>query len=810
MANQNDTFAANASLAQDNDSPEQNDDFWTHEEIDGTRWNKSFPYQLLLVKKQGSGYVSDAAWTFTLPISPESISFSMPFAIQGQVQLDGFHESHGGAPVRFITFTGTTGVMPLRGSAESRGTANLGEAIFAGTIQNAARTAQAATGQPPQPNVLTDDELSSILNGSGYYQFRKLQEWFENYVAFKKTEAGREWRMALAIWKDQAIYLVTPQTFNVSRNAGSPYEYPYQLAFKAWKRVKLSAPDPAANVFQPAVRDANKLGKMLKAISDARNVLEAARDTIAAVGGDLDHALFEPVRELALFVKDLVGVPIAMADLPVQILTDAKQAIISAISVQAAQGALSQAFSTANAKVQEQVAQIALLGSQTSQAQVQNGVLAGAPDGSTDPANDPFNDPTANYALFSQVNIGQVNLPPSLVRAVVNERERVRQKTRLDFEQQRDTLIQIMADFADAVGAGSSSFATAYGRRQPNTTRQPTTQDHQVLFAMNRMALELNRLAASGETNRFQIDSINYMAGLASRSGIAFQIPKSKFSVPYPYGVTIEQLATRYLGDPDRWIEIVALNGLRAPYVDEEGFDLPLLTDGRGNEVQVADSSLLFVGQMVWLSSTTTSRTSRRITKIKKLTSTQSILTLDGDPDLERFSTLAQASLHAFLPDTVNSMMTIYIPSDSNPGDQDYKTKAIPGLNTFDPFLTAGGVDLLLTESGDLAITPDGDCRLAVGLANIVQIARTRLSVQQGTLNRHPQFGLAIKAGMSTADVDAKTLLESTKTLFADDPMFTGVKGATVVKKGNATTIALQVGIQGVSQFIPISFNVPR
>jgi hypothetical protein len=300
------------------------------------------------------------------------------------------------------------------------------------------------------------------------------------------------------------------------------------------------------------------------------------------------------------------------------------------------------------------------------------------------------------------------------------------------------------------------------------------------------------------------------MAGLASRSGIAFQIPKSKFSVPYPYGVTIEQLATRYLGDPDRWIEIVALNGLRAPYVDEEGFDLPLLTDGRGNEVQVADSSLLFVGQMVWLSSTTTSRTSRRITKIKKLTSTQSILTLDGDPDLERFSTLAQASLHAFLPDTVNSMMTIYIPSDSNPGDQDYKTKAIPGLNTFDPFLTAGGVDLLLTESGDLAITPDGDCRLAVGLANIVQIARTRLSVQQGTLNRHPQFGLAIKAGMSTADVDAKTLLESTKTLFADDPMFTGVKGATVVKKGNATTIALQVGIQGVSQFIPISFNVPR
>lgn len=815
MANtQNNGFGANAHLAQDNDSPEQKDSFWSHDEIDATRWNKSFPYQLLLLKKNGQGYTYADGWTFTLPISPEAISISMPFAIQGRAMLDGFHEEHGGAPVRMISFSGTTGVMPLKGSAPVRGTPDLASAIFGGTIQNAQRVASAAsslkndlTGGVAQANVLTDDDISSISKSSGYYQFRKLQEFFENYVAFKKTTAGRDYRMALAIWKDQSIYLVTPQGFSVSRDASSPYEYPYQLSFKAWKRVKVNFQYKQLNTFQPVMRDANKLGKMLKSIDDARRIMEAARDTIAAVGGDLDHALFEPVRELMLFVKDVLGVPVAFADLPVQIVTDAKQAIISALAVQEAAIGVSQAFYSADKEVRDQVAQIAALGSQTGQAETQNATLDGAPTGAGNPAFAFFSEPTAYYPLFSTLNLGQVNLPPLLVRAVVAERERVRKKTRLNFEQQRDTLIQLAADFADAVGAGSSTFSSTYSRMLPSTTRQPTAQDFKVLYAMNRMAMELNRLAASGETNRFKVDSINYMAGLAQRSGIAFTTPRSKFAVPMPYGVTLEQLSTRYLGNPDRWIEIVALNGLRAPYVDEEGFDLPLLTNGRGNQVQVADSSNLFVGQKVWLSATTTQRTIRSITDIKELPG-QSIVTVDGDADLERFSPLAGAVMHAFLPATVNSMMSLYIPSDNEPSEQDYQTKSIPGLDTSDTLLEVGGVDLLLTESGDLAITPDGDCRLAVGLTNIIQTIRTRLSVAQGSLNRHPDFGLPIKPGMSTADLDAKTLLSAVKNLFADDPTFTGVKGITILKQGNSVTIKMQVGIAGVDKYIPVSFSI--
>jgi hypothetical protein len=810
----NDAFNSDAILAKDNSSVEQKDPFWTHAEIDKFRWNQSYPYQLMLVKRDGDQYLRDSTalkWTFTLPIGPQAISYNMPFGIRAGAQLSGFYEQHGGAPVRYIQLQGTTGVLPLKGSAPSRSTGNFFAGIFAGTIA----AAQRATGSLQQkPNVVTDSDFSddNISKTSGYYQFRKLQEFFENYSAFKKTEAGRDYILALAIWKDQAVYLVTPTNFQVSRTADSPYEYPYTLSFKAWKRVNLQQSGAPVNAFTPVTRDSSRLGKMLQSINESRRTLEAARATILAVGGDIDHSIFEPLRELALWVKDLVGVPLALADLPVQIISDAKQAIITSIGVQYSIQGIPAAFSDASEEIQELFLQIAEIASQTNQSTSEGGLSDGVnvTDGITTTkfAQRVFEDPNSFYEFFSRINVASLTLSPFTIRSIINERDRVRTKTRLDFEQQRDTYVQAMGDFADFVGAGNATYSATFGRPVRATTHTPSTQDFQVIFAMNKTIIELNRLAASGDTNRFQTDSINYVAGLARQAGMAFQIPQSKFAVPYPYGMTLEQLSIRYLNTPDRWIEIASLNGLRAPYVDEVGFDLLLLTNGHDNQVEISDATNLFIGQQVWLSSTTTARTSRRIIKMESLNSGQTILTLDGDPDLGRYSTLAQATLHAFLPDTVNSMMQIYIPSAEDPADQDYRTKSIPGVDYFDPLVEAAGVDLLLTESLDLAITPDGDCRLAVGLANLIQTARIRLSTPQGNLMRHPSFGLAIKPGDSTADVDAQTLLRSCQDLFSDDPTFTGVSSSSVIKQGNSALIAIQIGVRGVSQNIPVSFRL--
>lgn len=786
--------------------------------VDYTRWNKSFPYQLLLVYRDGNKWtVKDpkgmcGKFKYTLPFPPEQLQMSTPFAITTSATQGGVVEEHNAAPFKSISFSGTTGVFPLRGNNGAvKPKDNPAQAIFSGTIANATRTASVLQGFKP-----TDDTLmgASALNdpskykGSGYYQIRLLLKFFEDYAALKKTKDGIGYQLAFAMWKDEAVYLVTPQSFSMNRSAGSPLEYTYSVALKAWGRTTLDVnPRPYSN-YKPTPRDPSKLAKLLNNISTARETLANLRDTIGAVAGDLDHALFEPLREASLFAKDMLGVPLSLIDLPTQILQNAKKSIITFIATKEAFEGASATFSNQTSKIADAWQQLADLGSKLGAVEADGANTNTGYNGDSDPGNGIFSDPNAYYPLFDKLQVGQMKLPPSVIAQVAAERTRIRKKTRFDFEQQRDALKTLIADFADAVGAGSATYNATFGRPAPTSKKTPSDNDYQAMYALHAVLMEMNRLAVSSETNRFQLSAEQFVAALASKTDITFVVPQSKFSVPFSYGSSLEELADQYLGSRDRWMEIATLNNLRAPYVDEVGFDLPLLTSGAGNQVMVGDASKLYVGQMVWLSSTSTARAARHITAIRKLSNSQVVLTLDGDPDLARFSIAALAQLHAFLPGTVNSMQTLFIPSAAPSAIPDYDTKSLPGINVHDQLFSVGGIDLLLTPTNDLVVTSDGDGRYAVGLTNIIQDARIKMSVVKGSLPRHPNFGLGVEIGASTVDLDAQELLEAAEDAFSTDPTYTGVTAAYVNKTGGSVQIGLQVGISGVEHEIPLSFNV--
>lgn len=793
--------------------------------ISGGNWNKLFPYELLVVEQSSDGSYatktdSQGEIKFTLPIPPETIGLSMPFAVSADATLGGVVERHSGAPFRMISLSGTTGVLIGKTEAPAVApTASLSEAIFAGTITQANQTASAFGtlqngSQTFETNAIADsefDDTDGMGALTGWYQFRLLQAFFEDYLALKQTKAGQRSVLALACYKDEAVYLVTPQAFDVRKSASNPLEYMYQLNLKAWKRIKLSGGTvEIINTYVPIQRDPNKLAQLLTSIQDSRRVLQGARKTILAVSGDVQHSLFEPMREVCLFAKDALSVPLAIADLADSVIKSTKDAIVTL------KGTRKDIFNFPQNAAQR-TQQITV---EARDAELAIGALAAekGDDPSTQnsreahPANTPFVNPSENYDFFSTIQVGDLQLPPPVMAQIAADRARVRRLTRLDFKQRRDTVLATANQFANAIGLGDPTFNKVYGLTAPATpaVEEPTDEDFDIVYALNQVVQELNRLVVSNDNDPNAIlDSVTAIAGMATRSGIAFQIPKSKYPVPFPYGSTLEMLSARYLGTPDRWHEIAALNGLRSPYVDEEGFVLPLLTSGARNQIMVSDTSNLHVGKPVWIESNATMRERRTIIKIDKITSTSFILTVDGNADLEKYSVLAEAKLTAFLPDTVNSQQTIYIPSDTEPKEGDFKTQAIPGLDEFDSLIAVGGVDFLLTQSNDLVLTPDAEPRWSVGLTNVIQQIRLAVSTVQGSVLRHPEFGLPLEPGQSIADLSPSQVIRATQTLFAGNPTFTGVKNATLAVTGPTSTLALNVAVSGGgNQVIPVGVEI--
>lgn len=840
-----------AGLSAENDTTKPLGDFdtgfWAHP-LDNdnsavdvrVRWNQQFPYQFMVVKIETTTdkptYTPVHSWKFTLPISPNQMSIQMPFASEVSATLGGVIEENNGAPFRMISISGTTGVLPSKGTTSVTGwTAvntsglvvggNIAGDIFGGVLAGAQATARA--GQDTVrglskndtqfgfvSNTITSAEIQKDDLGktTGFYQFLLLQRFFENYAEFKKTIYGKDTVLAFCNWKDtvDSVYLCTPQVFNVQRAADSPYEYNYNISLKAWRRVRLETnPNVAALEFaQPIRRRPDKIAVALAGLINARRVLQSARNTLLAVRGDIDR-VFNFLREGVLFLKDLAGVTQTLLELP--------EGITKQISQESSAVYASLGQDQTNEQASKNQQSFRSLSGQlnTSRGKASNGSRNDTWRKLTrsHPASGVLSKPSASQAItLGRIPVRNLDISRSTNTRIQDEINRVRNFARLDFEKKRDEIAEVLKSFADSVGAGNATFDRTYGRKPAPAVRQaPTEQDMSVIMALNESVMHFNQLAATsnGEVAT-RVSTIDYVAGLARSRGIAFTAPISKFAVPFPYGSTLEVMAERYLGSKDRWHELATLNGLREPYIDEVGFRMPMTTNGDQNAVVVESSVNLHVGQPVWLMSKNIHKEKRRITNIEVYSPTQSVIQVDGLPDMGRFLVLDEAVLEAFLPDTVNSQQIIYIPSQDPSGLDDNKTKAIPGVDEFDPMIAVGGIDWLLTDDNDLVITPDGDNRLAVGLTNIIQRARIIINTKRGSLLGHPNFGLPVSAGQSIAEMSASEMLKLTQQAFAEDNSFTGVRGASINIKGPTALIALSLEVAGVSQLVPVGFRVQR
>lgn len=809
------------------------------------RWDQLFPYRLMvidvttnkLVSKGGGkltysisqtpgqggtgsaiiNFENSSGWMIQLPISPQQLSIQDQYAINTSATLRGVLEEHNGVKFKIINAAGSMGVWPYRESlTKPAGTPGILQSLFGGTINalgsvisSVTSVINTATGGSPanKPTSLTPEVSTFGSQSTGYYQAMKLQQFLEQYAEAKLNPANASWRLVFDIPKQNQSLVVTPMQFTWQQNANKPMEIMFNFQLKAWRRVNLNqstSSTPANNQpISPGI-----LQRILNTLTEARTVMSAATNLIGAVRSDVEAPL-NVLRQTSLLVKDLVGVAITAADLPSQVVQDYSSSIAASMAILS---------NTISSNITDPAARSSLnsvVANQNqveglSQAAVANGQLGSqaAINQTLNPANAVFQNPDQNFILLDQVPVSSLalnNAQQAVVQAVVAAASITSVDT---LKQYRATIQQLALQLSNSFGTGDAFYSKVYSQPAPTLRIQPITLDeYDILKSLYDVMQSYDILTATTQIDdNNKQTNMDYVAGLADLAGIPFSVSTSKILAPVPFGMTIEGIAMRYLGDPQRWLEIVTLNNLRDPYIDENGFQYPLLSNATGRQITVGSNVDLYIGQRVQILGAGQTPSTRTILGIDRLSDTSFLITLDGLPNLDNFTISALSQLQAYLPGTVNSQQKIFIPSDLPVPDD---SSIIPPPGTVnDPLTGLSKVDWLLTDSGDLAVNNFGDFRYSSGITNVMQALKIKFGTKSGTVLLHPTFGLGVKVGVISSELQMNEIYNSINEMIQQDPRFQGVSNLQVILSGPTLTINMGVNIAGIQGVFPVTFSL--
>ena len=761
-------------------------------------------------------------WEFILPITPQQLSVTNQFAINTTATMRGVVEEHNGIKFKIIQASGTTGIWPTRQQFEDPEVGR-GNSLFGGTLEalgglaNAARNFDnAAKGKKSKPKSLSGDAQTNPF--TGYFQAMLLQQFLEQYAIAKKNPKNKHWRLVFDCPKTNESFIVTPMQYTVTKSQRSPGEHLYNMQFKAWKRVDLKAPSKTGGEKLKSITP-NFFQTLNNSLDNARSLMSASLNVIKAVRADFRKP-FDTLRKITLLTKDFAGIGVAISDLPNQIakdITSATQKRVRDLALATGTNAIGEGrykSRVAQDKINKTTALITDEGDKT---EGQDGDAIESGEGGkeardarrTSPLNNVFDEPEANFDFFNSISVDELSLTPQQTAAIQDE---IELNSLISIEEIKDFVKEtqdLILDLSNNFGAGDEFFSEVFGRPEPRKRATPmTVEEFELIKTLEDAVLNMNLLVATREFDDVRTQSsLEYVGGLAEESGIEFDSSATaKYLAPVPFGLTIEEISARYLGDPDRYNEIITLNNLRSPYIDEDGFFYELLSNGDGRQFNIGNNQNLFIGQKIQISSNTVPMFTRKITAIERITDDNYLITVDGLSNLNSLKTNDNAKIKAFLPGTVNSQNQIYIPSNQAV-DEEPRTFDIPFLQG-DDLTGLSKIDWLLDDNGDVVLNSFGEAALANGLNNLVQALKMKVATQKGSLLADENFGLGLVPGVNVTDINIETVLGDLRDMVLQDSRFEAVDKIEVNLLGSDLSITIQARLANGRGIFPIDFTV--
>jgi len=428
------------------------------------------------------------------------------------------------------------------------------------------------------------------------------------------------------------------------------------------------------------------------------------------------------------------------------------------------------------------------------------------------------------YTVFDNIFIKSINLTVQEQTIITNATTTVSQYTRNDFLALQDTIMVYRDSLADTLGLTDTTYNKTFNRSAVATQTSAQVQDVEYLETLQASMQTIDFILANLFAVDTAVDPFAIARANANNPAVNIGQYSSGQLVRFQYGDDLESLATRYLGDPNKWIDIALANGLQPPYIDEIGQMVPLQSNADGNQINIAatdaqgndNSEKFYVNQTVFLQSNSIPFPNQRnVTNINinKITN-DLVITLNGAANLSQYTTADSATVLVYAPDTVNSSLFILIPSQTPLPNQ--RQDVIPW------FLAQSatdekrmGIDLLIGDNDDLVFTPNNDLSLSYSLQNASQAMKLKIVTELGELRYHQGFGLVSVIGNKNNNLaSVKTAITSSIiNQVNQDSRFDRIESLSIDYVAGSTgaaviVIEMSVRLAGGNQVIPISFSV--
>ena len=800
-------------------------------EIVPERWNElhSYSFSVNGANKDGSCKEQQIK-SFPLVLAPQSIGISTPFAISAIATNKGILEENNGVVFRNISISGTTGLYPLRDV--SKGSSSNLSGTFKSFAPKTAKAIDSVLKKIATAAASGGDVSSSNINlqQTGYYQFWALNNFLVEYAESKKTKNGKNIRLVFNCPKDNISYVCTPISFNLSRSAADPLLYYYSIQLKCWDVT--TSKGSLDNAFDdiPSKDNLGAVKKVLDRLRESRDVMQSASNVLKSVQSDINDVM-NVYSQGVLRIKDVVGTAREIKDMPDIIKNNAhnmfKNNQVPWRDITQDKINTKKITNPTNPFVTDKSGRSSGKGFDLTQ-DTYSGIsstglsaLNGSgsrvnPDGSTPSSVHEEQNAEAiqiiykitdNPLLSEGITIEQLGkLSRSMELQIEKRIAEANSLTSGDIRRHADKLKEISDNLAYSSGTMHPSYAKVYGLRIPTEDEARTPSEEDILLGV---AIEeardayLTTLASGDIYGQTEPDPFAAAEVYLEQKIVT---PTSAFPVSVNRGYTLEDIAIQYLGDATRSREIVLLNDLSSPYIDEVGFDQKI-KNCSGRTFIVNNVEKLAITQSIRIVGTLMPTTRRQIINIDDIGGGNYKITVDGSPDLNQYDASKYPKLYARLPGTVGSGDILLMPSDL-PADEQTVLKSTPLTERLSYAEKVFKVDLALhPETSDFIVSSSGDIARSYGYNNAIQAIKLIIETERQQLFLHPDYGINLNIGNVITSEVYKEITERIRAAIVKDPRFNNASVA-ISKEGTAVKIKVEViGSNGTGR-IPLEFQL--